>query len=276
MSIQLGWNIIKKFARKNMFSFTLQDVEREFLEKNHIFLRRVLADLVDKGMLYKITPDNYHIIPLHADPETYIPDSHQVAKNIMQNKDYYMGYASAVKIHGLSFLSEAKVFEEKIYVVTKKQMKPAVRSFGRITCQFINHSSTRFFGFDSIWINQFEEAMVSDLEKTIVDIATKPQLCGGITEVGNVMYQAKDRTDYEKLFFYFASNLNKNAIKRFLFLTNLLGMEWTDEHDNMMGKIGSGISLLDPSAPDQSKKRREFGLKINVDPTSIKEDILHR
>jgi predicted transcriptional regulator of viral defense system len=194
---------------------------------------------------------------------------------MMQNKNYYIGYASAAKIHGLTFLSETKVPEAKEYVVTKKQMKPALRRFRGITYQFIHHSSTRFFGFDNIWINPFEKAMVSDLEKTIVDIATKPQLCGGITEVGNVLIQVKDRTDYDKLFFYFASNLNMSARKRFLYLTDLLEMEWTPEHDNMADKIGSGTSLLDPSAPDQIKKRRKFGLKINVDPISIKKGVLH-
>jgi len=28
----------------------------------------------------KITRDNYHIIPINADPDTYVPDRHQVAK----------------------------------------------------------------------------------------------------------------------------------------------------------------------------------------------------
>jgi len=118
--------------------------------------------------------------------------------------------------------------------------------------------------------------MVSDLERTIVDIATKPQLCGGIVEVGNAIFQAKARTDHDKLFYYFARNVNKSAKKRFLFLTDLLGLEWTTEHERMMKELGSGISLLDPAAPDQGRKRRKFGLKINVDPILIKKKILHR
>ncbi len=177
-------------------------------------------------MLCKITRGNYHIIPINADPETYVPDGHQVAKYLMQNKEYYIGYTSAIKIHGLTLQSEARE-----YVVTKKQMKPAIRSVGGITYQFIQHDATRFFGFTSIWINQFEKAMVSDLERTIVDIATKPQLCGGIVEVGNAIFQAKGRTDHDKLFYYFARNMNKSAKKRFLFLTDLLGLEWTTEHE---------------------------------------------
>ena len=187
----------------------------------------------------------------------------------MQNKDYYIGYASAIEIHGLTLQSEARE-----YVVTKKQIKPAIMSFGGITYQFIQHDATRFFGFDSIWINQLEKAMVSDLERTIVDIATKPKLCGGIVEVGSAIFQAKDRTDHDKLFYYFARNRNKSAKKRFLFITDLLGLEWTADHERMMEELGSGNSLLEPEAPDQGPGSSKFRLKINTDPILIKQKVL--
>jgi len=271
MSSQFSWNIIKQFSSRNMYGFTLQDVAVAFPEKNRVHLARILAEMVNKGMLCKITRGNYHIIPINEDPETYVPVGHQVAKYLMQNKEYYIGYASAMKIHGLLLQSEAKE-----YVVAKKQMKPAIRFFRGIKFQFIQHDAIRFFGFTNIWINQFEKAMVSDLEKTIADIATKPQLCGGIVEIGNAIFQAKDRTDHDKLFYYFARNMNKSAKKRFLFLTDLLGLEWTTEHERMMEELGTGISLLDPAAPDQGRKMRNFGLKINLDPIRIKMKVLHQ
>jgi predicted transcriptional regulator of viral defense system len=279
MKSQLSWNIIKLFSGRNMFGFTFQDVAMEFPEKNPVHLARILSDMVDKGMLCKIKRGNYHIIPYHADPETYVPDRHQVAKYLMQNKEYYIGYDSAMMIHGLTLnpvVGSEIGSEAREYVVTKKQMKPSIWRFGGITYQFIKHDETRFFGFSSIWINQLEKAMVSDLEKTIVDIATKPQLCGGIVEVGNAIFQSKDRIDHDKMFYYLARNMNKSAKKRFLFLTDLLGLEWTAEHDRMMEEKGPGISLLDPAALDQGSKRRKYGLKINVDPIHIKKKVLHR
>jgi predicted transcriptional regulator of viral defense system len=69
--------------------------------------------------------------------------------------------------------------------------------------------------------------------------------------------------------------MNKAAKKRFLFLTDLLGLKWTGEHERMMEELGSGISLLDPVAPDHGRTRGRFGLKINVDPISIKQKALH-
>ena len=109
-----------------------------------------------------------------------------------------------------------------------------------------------------------------------MDIATSIKHRGGIIEVGNAIFQAKARTDHDKLFYYFAGNMNKSAKKRFLFLTDLLGLEWTTEHERMMKELGPGISLLDPAAPDQGRKRKRFGLKINVDPIHIKKKVLHQ
>ena len=298
MNNQLSWRIIKQFSSKNIYGFRTQDVVREFPEKHPAHLTKLLIKMLEEGMLCKLARDHYHIIPAKEDPETYIPDSNQVAKYIMQDKEYYIGYASAMRIHKLSFqstlnlangnlandnlangdkskLNESKLNESKLkeYVVTKIQMKPAIRIILGIPFQFVQQDTNRFFGFSSIWINQLEEAMVSDLEKTIVDIAAKPEYCDGIAEVANAIYQANDRTNHDKLFYYFARYKNKSAKKRFLFLTDLLGLEWTREHERMMKELGTGSSLLDPSAPNQGRNIKKFGLKINVDPNHIKKTV---
>ena len=272
----MRWKIIKQFSTRNTLGFTFQDVAREFPEKNRIYLGRILSDMVHKGMLGRISRDNYHIIPFNADPDTYIPDRHQLAKYVMLNKEYYIGYASALEIHGLKSRDLSLPAQAREYVVTNRQVNPAIRSIGEAEFHFILHGPYRFFGFDSMWINQLEQAMVSDLEKTIVDIATKPQLGGGIIEVGNAIFYAKEQIEHDKLFYYFSRNQNNSAKKRFLFLTELLDLEWTDNHKRLMEELGTGISLLDPSAPDQGTRRIKFGLKINVDPIFIKEEVFHR
>ena len=91
--------------------------------------------------------------------------------------------------------------------------------------------------------------MVSDLEKTIVDAVSKPQFCGGIVEVGKAIYHSEERTELQKLFYYLARNRRHAAKKRYLFLSDLLGLEWTSEHERMRNDSGSSISLLDSTKP---------------------------
>lgn len=118
--------------------------------------------------------------------------------------------------------------------------------------------------------------MVSDLERTIVDVATRPQLCGGIVGLGMAMFQARERIEHDKLFYYFSRNNSLVAKKRYLFLTNILGLEWTDDHERMMEELGTSISWLDPASPQKGPKQSNFGLKINVDPLLIKQKVLAR
>ena len=249
---------------------------------NPVYLSRILSDMVDKGMLCKLPRNTFHIIPLDADPDTYVPDSYRVIKYIMAERDYYIGYASALRIYGLTspnlnpkpgpspdhLTIVGKVVSSE-YIVTQRRVKPEVRSIRGKTYHFIRHSSNRFFGFDELWINQFEKAKVSDLEKTIVDIAGKPQYCGGIRVVASALSLARDRIDHDKFFYYMARNWNKSAKKRILYLVEILGMEWTTSHERMLKEIGSGISLLDPRAVSKGRINMKFGLKINVDMDSF-------
>jgi predicted transcriptional regulator of viral defense system len=273
MKSRMDWRIIKHFSRKNVRGFSLQDVMSEFPGINRVYLNRVLAEMVDQGMLGKIARNLYHIIPLNADPDTYVPNRYQVAKYIMQNEEYYIGYSSALHILGITTPSGPASSENEVKVVTRKQIRPAIRQVGGTTCHFIRHDASYFFGFEPIWINHFEQAMISDLERTIVDLATKPRYGGGILTLGNAIVHAKGRIEYDKLFSYLARNGNSAAAKRFLFLADLLDLGWTNDHDIMMKEFRSGISLLDPSEPDIGKIQSKFGLKINVEPTLIKKEI---
>jgi len=293
MSKQLKWNIIKHFSSKKRFGFKTKDVASEFPEKYGGQLNRVLAQMIEEGMLCKLARDHYHIIPATENPDTYIPDSHQVAKYIMQDKEYYIGYASAMRIHKLAFqptlnlakLNNAKQYKTKLnaakdnepklneFVVTKDQMKPAIRIFLGIPYQFVRQDTIRFFGSSSIWINQHEKALVSDLEKTIVDMTANPQYCGGIIKVAQAIFQAEDRTIHDKLFYYFARYQVKSAKKRFLFLIDLLGLEWTEDHERMMEELGSGTTLLDPGATNRGRSSKKFRMIINVDPNHIKKKV---
>jgi len=47
---------MEQFSGRNTFGFTIQDVVREFQEKNRVHLARILVNMVDKGILCKIAP----------------------------------------------------------------------------------------------------------------------------------------------------------------------------------------------------------------------------
>ena len=122
--------------------------------------------------------------------------------------------------------------------------------------------------------------MVSDLEKTIVDALSKPHLCRGIIETGKAIYRSKERTDLQKLFYYLSRNRSQAAKKRYLFLSDLLGLEWTSDHERMLADCGSSfspldpaVSPLDPAGPGGGMKNARFGLKINVEVNTLMDGL---
>lgn len=67
---------------------------------------------------------------------------------------------------------------------------------------------------------------VSKLEKTIVYNVSKPYLCGGRIEVEKALFESGTKIDYQKLFDYLSRNDMQVTKKRYLFLSNLLGLLW--------------------------------------------------
>ena len=261
----MKWEIIKAFSVKDRNCFRFREVLAEFPDKDSSYLSKVLRTMVSKGILLKVYRDIYYIVPLNADPQTFSPDNRLVAKCMMNGKDYYLAFSTAMQILGLS---HRPVF--KTFVATNRQVQPQVRNIAGADIHFVTHSDSRFFGYEKIWISQLEQAMVSDVEKTIVDALSKPNLCGGFLEVGESIYRAKQRTDLQKLFYYLARNGSNAAKKRYLFLSHILELEWTSEHERMLDESGTSISVLDPSGIDKGKQNSRFGLKVNIEVNTLK------
>ena len=268
MKKKFDWDIIRKFSGNDQDCFSFPDVVNEYPESDKIYLSKILSAMLEKGMLIKISRSVYHIVPSSEDSETYIPDWHLVAKYFMKGRKYYIGYYSAMQIHGLITQPSLKEI-----VVTDRQVIPSTRKIRDVKFQFVTHKASRFFGFKKTWINQHEKVVVSNLEKTIVDAVTKPHLCGGMIEIGKAIHETKSKINLETLISYLHQNESQVAIKRYLFICDLVNIEWTIHHERLLQKIGSSFSLFDTTGPDQGKKNSKFRLKINIDTDTIKKSI---
>jgi predicted transcriptional regulator of viral defense system len=208
----LKWEIIQNFSAESTRCFRYQDVITEYPDKDHSHLSKVLAALVRSGMLMKLSRDVNHIVPLGADPQTHAPDPRLVAKYMMKGKDHCLAYSSAMNIFGLTPQPGFQTM-----VVSNRQVQPPMKNISGTIIQCIYHTCSRFFGYEQMWVTNREQAMVSDLEKTIVDAVSKPHLCGGIIEIGKAIYHSRERTDLRKLFYYLSRNGSQAAKKRYLF-----------------------------------------------------------
>jgi predicted transcriptional regulator of viral defense system len=268
MRSEFRWDIIKRFSGNDQNCFSFQDIIDEYPDTDKIYLSKVLSGMIEKGMLIKLSRNIYHIVPFSEDSSSYMPDWHLVAKYLMKGKDYYIAYYSAMQIHGLIIQPSLREF-----IATNRQVIPSTRKIKDVEFQFVTQKASKFFGFKNTWISQHEKVMVSELEKTIVDAVSKPHLCGGMIEIGKAIYETRDKVNLDKLISYLILYESQVAIKRYLYLCDLLSLEWTAHHESLLRKIGSSFSLLDTTGPDQGRKNSKFRLRINIDTESIRNSI---
>jgi predicted transcriptional regulator of viral defense system len=96
---------------------------------------------------------------------------------------------------------------------------------------------------------------------------------GGMVEIGKTIYETRAKVNIETMVSYFNKNKSQVAIKRYLFICDLVNIEWTIHHERLLKEIGSTFSLFDTTGPDQGKKNSKFRLKINIDTATIKKAI---
>lgn len=256
--------IIKGFQQKHRQIFYYSDLTEALPGKSPIYYSKLIESLLKKELIIRLTKGIFHIIPGSAHPKDFKPGWKLIAKYLAKKKPYYLGYQSAMHIHGLTNNEVTPML-----IVNKKHFRPSTVNISGKDYQYITLVSTRFFGIEEIYVDKYESINVSNLEKTIVDITSKPQLSGGIAEVAQALKNTSKRLDNNRLFYYFIRNGNQAAIKRYLYLYSLLKLEWTTDHDIMLENTAKGYSLLDPSEKAQGKLNSKFGLRINTNSTLI-------
>lgn len=264
--MKLDWNIIKRFSQNDTPCFSTSDVREEFTNVSPSHLTNTLMRMVKRNMLIRLSRGLYYIVPLEHNSPKFIPNWHLVAKYLLRNKNYYIGYYSAFQIHKL--ITQPSLTE---IVVTDVQIKPSNIEIQGVRFQFITHRKDRFFGIKNTWIDDYNKVQCSDLEKTLVDSFINPHYSNGMVEIAKAVYETRNSINYDKIITYFTKSGNKVAARRYVFICDLLEVG-SSIHDSLLQKNLTGSFLrLDTSGPDEGKFNTKYELKINRDVNTIKE-----
>ena len=255
--------IIQQLNEEGKLCFTTDSVEKILPDFPRDGIRRLLADMVRRGLISRIKESLYLLIPYEQDPATYMPDWHLLAPYLVGEAGYYMGYYSAMQIHSL--ITQPALKEQ---IVVNKQIKPAILKIKHIPFQFIYHNEAHFYGFKKLWVDGFNKVNCSDLEKTFIDVLFKPDYGGGISEIAKALHKSKNSLDYKKLVDY-ALRFNSLAVcKRLGYLLELLEVNVPDIK-LLLDMPTSSFFLLEPGRPKEGKLLSRWNLQLNTDEESI-------
>ncbi|HPS31244.1 MAG TPA: type IV toxin-antitoxin system AbiEi family antitoxin [bacterium] len=259
--------ILTYFNQMDKDCFVYTEAAKALPQSSDSALKELLSDMVKRGLLMRLKKGLYFIIPFEKNPDSFMPDWHIIAGCLIKEADYYIGYYSALQIHGL--ITQPSLKEQ---IVVSKQIRPSTIKIKGVDFQFIYHNENHFFGFKRIWIDSFNKVFCSDLEKTFIDCLFKPDYAGGIVEVARAIHISKDKIDFNKLFKYAEEFKSQAVIKRLGFLLELLEIK-TDIILKLNKLKTSSYVLLDTELPKSGKMICRWSVQQNLETETIKSAV---
>ena len=255
------------FNERNKSCFDYKEASQALPDSNETAIRKLLSDMTKRGLLMRIRDGLFYIIPYEQDAESFIPDWHVLAEYLVSGIGHYIGYYSALQIHG--FITQPSLKEQ---IVVKQQIRPSEIKIKDVPFQFIYHNEKHFFGAKKIWIDNFNKVICSDLEKTFIDCLFKPDYAGGTVEIAKAIYASKDKIKWDKLLDYAVKFDSQAVIKRLGFLLETLGIgrEITGELQKIKT---SSYAVLDTELPKTGKRISRWNIQQNLETETIKSAI---
>lgn len=253
-------------SRKKEF-FTLKEASEILSDRDNTTVRKLLSDMTKREVIMRIKEGLYHRIPYEQQLDQYLPNWHLTAEAMVQPKDYYIGFYSALDIHGL--ITQPSMVEQ---VITHEQIKPKFQQVKNVRFEFITLSKKRFFGYKKHWIDDFHKVNCSDLEKTFLDCLYKPDYAGGITEITKALYKSREKLQPTK-FQEYLHELNTQVVyKRLGFIIGTLEL-FPNLQNYIAAKISSSYAPLDPSLDKHGNYNSKWGIIDNIDFKTVLDSI---
>ncbi len=251
---------------KEIFSY--EDVSVFLNNPVQAYVSGFLNELIDRELIMRIKGGLYSIIPYNVPANEYFPNWHWLAKHLIGEAEYYIGYYSALSIYNIT--TQPSLTEQ---IVVKKRITPSNQKIGKVNFHFVHKTDEkRFFGYKEIWVDKVYRIKCSDLEMTFIDCLDRPDLAGGIVEIVKALSLSKNNINTNLLFEY-AKRFNKQVVfKRLGFVLELLAFE-TPIILKLLHACSPSYSILDPTLPKEGTFNKRWRLQINESEESIKQQL---
>jgi predicted transcriptional regulator of viral defense system len=246
--------------------FSIADAQA-ITEKSHQATSNLLGQMARRGWLVRLVPGKYLIVPLEAGLESIpMADRYVIAREVLDSLPYYISHYSAMALHQMTTQPV-----NTVYVTVPRQRTS--RTIAGVEYRFIYANPRSFWGWESIWATDQEQVQVSDLEKTLLDCAARPHLCGGLGELAKGLWLRKDGLDEGRLVAYVQRLDHKAAARRIGFLLETYSLGRPETIGALQSLVNPSYEPLDPTLPDEGPYRARWRLRINLDPEELKATV---
>jgi len=225
------------------------------------YAKNILDSLHKKHVIQRIGRGKYVLIAPEVlyGRKSYVADPLSIVNELVSG-DYYVAYRSAAYLQGLA---RQAPFVTTIAIPIRK--RPV--DIGRGKLQFVTVKRDRFvWGIDQMKYRNIS-IEISDLHRTILDCLERPDLCGGITEVVQVISAAVENPQFDQTVLASHAKMfgNKAVVQRLGFILERMRKKKAARALLLLEKIKSNFTYpLDPYLDKKGKLSEKWQIIDNV------------
>ncbi len=202
--------VMARLSYEKATIITNKQFEKLFGES--VLVRQVIYQLKKKGILKSITRGVYYYSPLEAGPSGIQINEFLIPGVLFPKGNYYVGYSNMYNFYGFT----DQIFQT-MYVLNSSLQRQ--RQICGIPFKLLKIPSSRMYGLDKVRIKN-TEVIVSDKERTLVDLIYFPNPVGGLKQAFDIVKEqtASKKIDIKKFIQYTQSFPVKSVQKRIGFI----------------------------------------------------------
>lgn len=173
--------VVARLSYENAAIITREQL-RDMFNFDDSLLNQLIFRLKKKGILKSIKKGVYFYSPLEAGPAGININEFLIPSILYPRGNYYVGYGTMYNYYGFT----DQIFQTMYILNTSKQYR---KTIGDMTFKMIKIAPKRMYGLEKIKISN-AEVIVSDKERTLVDLVYFPGPVGGLK---NAFYILKNQ-----------------------------------------------------------------------------------
>lgn len=195
MAKYLGPKETEVISRLSYEKITVITKERfDGLFGKSVLTRQIIYQLKKKGILTPITKGVYYYSPLESGPSGRRINEYLIPPLLFPKGNYYVGYSTMFNYYGFT----EQIFQT-FYVLNSTVQKERVIS--GITFKLLKVSPRRLYGTEKISIRN-GQVIVSDRERTLVDLIYFPDAVGGLKPAFEILKDQLGKINLKKFIQY--------------------------------------------------------------------------
>jgi predicted transcriptional regulator of viral defense system len=210
--------VIARLSYEKATLITKEQFDKWF-EFKPVLRKQIIFRLKKKGILTTIKRGVYFYSPLESGPAGSSINEFLVPPIFFPKSNYYIGYSTMYNYYGFT----DQIFQTMYILNTSLQR---AKTIGNVRYKMVKIPAKRMFGLENIKIED-TEVIVSDRERTLVDLIYFPGPVGGLKRAFSILKeQAKDgKTDINRLIKYSVKFPNISIKKRIGFALEQAGLK---------------------------------------------------